>query len=126
VWDPYKEERGSTRQLHPISFYEGLITSVGARAPYMPNRVLRQFGLRQIIPSHPATSYGDCFTQWTNHVVDPSKREPIADGQIDYVEGYMVCFFANTHLKVQNPSGWVGPASGSRSVIDDQASLVSI
>ncbi|XP_021772713.1 protein MAINTENANCE OF MERISTEMS-like [Chenopodium quinoa] len=57
VWTPFDR---NPHQTFPITLYSGVIHFRDITEPYMPDRVLRQFGYVQIIPIrllHPKTSY---------------------------------------------------------------------
>lgn len=117
--------RSTTRPLAEIAFYEGRLTSLGAVVPYMPNRVLRQFGMRQIIPLEPVSTHGDYYRQWENHVLAQQYRQPVVEGQPDYVDGYLPWYFSHSHPKVQNPERWIGPSSSKARPEDNHVECVS-
>ncbi|KAH7858050.1 hypothetical protein Vadar_019523 [Vaccinium darrowii] len=87
IFDPYKDRRGDVR---PIAFYTGPIRGMSVVEPYLPDRVLRQFGLVQIIPGDPIAparvetgdkkynvvyTWTDAnWTSWEYHVVPEVKR----------------------------------------------------
>ncbi|KAF5183223.1 Main-like [Thalictrum thalictroides] len=91
-WDPYFELRASTRPLHEISFYHGVIYFFDVAEAYHANRVLRQLGHKQGIP--PSTiipiksrrtastikyevmhgRYDVYFSQWESHKLDSQAR----------------------------------------------------
>ncbi|RWR73217.1 serine/threonine-protein phosphatase 7 long form isoform X1 [Cinnamomum micranthum f. kanehirae] len=50
VWDSYYHHRGD-RPFHEVKFYTGCLKCIDVVEPYHPDRVLRQFGRIQMIPS---------------------------------------------------------------------------
>ncbi|KAK9097792.1 hypothetical protein Syun_024837 [Stephania yunnanensis] len=83
VWDPYQEHR----EQHPfeeVAFYSGYIKCFDAISAYHPERVLRQFGLVQTIPSNPLPPISkrafqmvfldQFWERWESHVLSLSAR----------------------------------------------------
>ncbi|KAG5541298.1 hypothetical protein RHGRI_021212 [Rhododendron griersonianum] len=66
IFDPYKNRR---QNVSDIAFYTGPIRAMSYVEPYLPNRVLRQFGLLQRIPADPITPQRASRGQHTYHVV---------------------------------------------------------
>ncbi|PIA39761.1 hypothetical protein AQUCO_02600314v1 [Aquilegia coerulea] len=109
-WDPYFELRGSTRCLHEISFYQGVIYFFDVVEAYHANRVLRQLGHIQGIPPSiiiPVKSrrtastikfdvmhgrHDVYFSQWESHKLDShvrGDRSTVAwEVSADYLEWY--------------------------------------
>ncbi len=52
TWEPYAGHR-ATRSWEPIALYRGFIRFGPTMLPYLPDRVLRQFGHAQPIPGDP-------------------------------------------------------------------------
>ncbi|KAG5540873.1 hypothetical protein RHGRI_020946 [Rhododendron griersonianum] len=66
IFDPYKNRR---QNVSDIAFYTGPIRAVSYVEPYLPDRVLRQFGLLQRIPADPIAPQRASRGQHTYHVV---------------------------------------------------------
>ncbi|KAG5565581.1 hypothetical protein RHGRI_001482 [Rhododendron griersonianum] len=95
VFDPYKERR---QVVADITLYTGCICCMIVVEPYLPDRVLRQFGLVQLVPgpllaplrgtrgSTSATysvvyQYTDALWQnWRDHTLHEDKRVPVRPG----------------------------------------------
>ncbi|KAH6772489.1 hypothetical protein C2S51_010893 [Perilla frutescens var. frutescens] len=90
VWDPYvRLQDGGERPK--MTFYEGCITACDIVEPYLPDRVLRQFGRVQTIP-HPPLDHvvfrrdkkpGQYRVQWYESIshprVQPEAAAPVVD-----------------------------------------------
>ncbi|KAI8544312.1 hypothetical protein RHMOL_Rhmol08G0286700 [Rhododendron molle] len=108
IFDPYKDRR---QNFQEIAFYTGPIRAMSVVEPYLPDRVLRQFGLLQRIPADPIApqraSRGqhtyDVDYEWTEgfwsspdyHLVPEDKRERTPPGMPwactdDYIPWLMV------------------------------------
>ncbi|KAG5555585.1 hypothetical protein RHGRI_006285 [Rhododendron griersonianum] len=66
IFDPYKNRR---QNVSDIAFYTGPIRAMSYVEPYLPDRVLRQFGLLQRIPADPIAPQRASRGQHTYHVV---------------------------------------------------------
>ncbi|KAF7129007.1 hypothetical protein RHSIM_Rhsim10G0126300 [Rhododendron simsii] len=93
IFDPYKDRR---QNVFEIAFYTGPIRAMSYVEPYLPDRVLRQFGLLQRIPANPiAPSFAsrgqhkyDVVYEWNEgfwsssdyHLVPEDKRERVPLG----------------------------------------------
>ncbi|KAG5544943.1 hypothetical protein RHGRI_017416 [Rhododendron griersonianum] len=66
IFDPYKNRR---QNVSDIAFYTGPIRAMSYVEPYLPDRVLRQFGLLQQIPADPIAPQRASRGQHTYHVV---------------------------------------------------------
>ncbi|KAG5548617.1 hypothetical protein RHGRI_014086 [Rhododendron griersonianum] len=66
IFDPYKNRR---QNVSDIAFYTGPIRAMSYVEPYLPDRVLRQFGLLQRIPADPIAPQRASRGQHIYHVV---------------------------------------------------------
>ncbi|KAI8559227.1 hypothetical protein RHMOL_Rhmol04G0156800 [Rhododendron molle] len=114
IFDPYKDRR---QNVSEIAFYTGPIRAMSYVEPYLPDRVLRQFGLLQRIPADPIAplraSRGqhtyDVVYEWTEgfcsspdyHLVPEDKRERTPPG-IPWVctEDYLPWLMVFSHPRV--------------------------
>lgn len=93
VFDPYKARRS---EVPEIAFYTGHISCMNIVEPYMPDRVLRQFSLIQLIPGSPLAPSRDTagasrssvpymvseniWENWRDHLVNDSMRVKVKPG----------------------------------------------
>lgn len=114
-----------------MSFYHGCIRALDVVEPYHPDRVLRQFGYVQTIPSNPIVpsrairgakpgqyrllwgTLGSMFATWDNHILSVSRRGQKADPSWECDTSYMNWFMSVSHPKVRNPD--LGPTSSAPS-----------
>ncbi|KAF7143368.1 hypothetical protein RHSIM_Rhsim05G0112400 [Rhododendron simsii] len=116
VFDPYRERR---QVVADIALYTGCICCMIVVEPYLPDRVLRQFGLVQLVPGPPlaplrgtrgSTSatysvvyeYTDGLWQnWLDHMLHEDKRVPVTLGiPWESHQDYLPWFKRVSHLKV--------------------------
>ncbi|KAH7845909.1 hypothetical protein Vadar_007294 [Vaccinium darrowii] len=119
IFDPYKDCRGDVR---PIAFYTCPIRGMSVVEPYLPDRVLRQFGLVQIISGDPIAparvetgdkkynviyTWTDAnWTSWEYHVVPEVKRvRTRADVPWECHSDYAECFSRYSHFRVSPDAG---------------------
>lgn len=110
IWNPYRNLRQSSRPLQPISLFYGVISCHSIVEPYLPDRVLRQFGYIQTVPTRtlnlisapggtkaqnyiPAVYHwvSYFFDEWQSHVIGEAERVAavnITDCSDDYVAYY--------------------------------------
>ncbi|KAJ6801691.1 ribonuclease 3-like protein 2 [Iris pallida] len=110
VWDPYRDLRSSSRPLQPVALLHGLLSCHDIEEPYMPDRVLRQFGYVQTVPTRllkmvsapkgtKPSNYvpmeynraSDFFNERQRHVIRESERQAvveISDCSDDYIAYY--------------------------------------
>ncbi|XP_021846877.1 serine/threonine-protein phosphatase 7 long form homolog isoform X2 [Spinacia oleracea] len=117
IWMPYGLD---VVENYPLTLYHGCIRHCCIIEPYMPDRVLRQFGFVQtppmtpIFPSNeykPAHSYPVeypeaimCF--WndpTSHCLSQKRIGDFVQNPWDFSADYRQWFLQRTHPKVQNP-----------------------
>lgn len=119
VWDPYTSRR-DIHPLHGIAFYTGMLKCCDVIEPYCPDRILRQFGRIQTIPSAPhapsrairgavAASYKVIYEylqgqweNWENHVLSEANRSVPVNSPADVVPGYYAWFHRVSHPLIQN------------------------
>ncbi|CAJ2665945.1 unnamed protein product [Trifolium pratense] len=113
TWRPYEDHR-QTRPFEDISWYTGWIMCGTAMiSPYLPERVLRQFGHVQSIPRHPDVSAKAGMTRFSiaeafadylvaNYVTE-EMRGPRAHNGFETVDGYIAWFYRVSHPKLWAP-----------------------
>ncbi|KAG5557551.1 hypothetical protein RHGRI_007704 [Rhododendron griersonianum] len=105
VFDPYRECRPVVAD---IAFYTGCICCMTVVEPYLPNRVLRQFGLVQFIPGPPLAplrgskgSTDALWQNWRDHLLHEDKRVPVRPGvPWESHHDYLPWFKTVSHLRV--------------------------
>ncbi|KAH7834245.1 hypothetical protein Vadar_014106 [Vaccinium darrowii] len=118
IFDPYKARRGNVR---PIAFYTGSIRGMSVVESYLPDRVLRQFGLVQIIPKDPIAparvergdkkynvvyTWTDAnWTSWEYHVVLEAKRVRTRDVPWECHSDYAEWLSRYSHFRVSPDAG---------------------
>ncbi|KAG5535793.1 hypothetical protein RHGRI_023533 [Rhododendron griersonianum] len=121
VFDPYRECR---QVVADIALYTGCICCMIVVEPYLPDRVLRQFGLVKLVPGPPlaplrgtrgSTSatysvvyqYTDALWQnWHDHMLHEDKRVPVTPGiPWESHQDYLPWFRRVSHLKVARGRG---------------------
>ncbi|KAM7490663.1 hypothetical protein LguiA_033584 [Lonicera macranthoides] len=119
IEDPYKDNR-DVHPLHEVSFYTGLIISFDVVEPYYPERVLRQFGRVQTIPTMPmiqaasvtrgktSQAYKLIYSvnrwqqdNWRNHLLNEKLRSVLAKFPWECDPKYMEWFMKITHPYIQ-------------------------
>lgn len=125
IFDPYISAR-VYHPFHHIAWYTGCILCLNVVEPYHPNRVLRQFGRVQTIPSAPippatinarrgttSTTYTrvryhfleSMWENWYNHVISDEHRSvPLAQSFLSCTDDYMVWYREQCVVRVQNPA----------------------
>ncbi|KAL5149649.1 Protein MAIN-LIKE 1 [Glycine soja] len=99
-WIPYGDHR-EVRDFHVRSCYSGFLRWGPVAVYYRPERVVRQFGYTQTIPSPPVdswVSYDDIHDRWMHyedHIV-PAGEVCVVPGQCS--SDYMDWFFRISHL----------------------------
>ncbi|KAH7858489.1 hypothetical protein Vadar_024453 [Vaccinium darrowii] len=89
IFDPYKARRGD---VPPIVFYTGPIRGMSIVEPYLPDRVLRQFGLVQ--------------TSWEYHIMPEAKRiRTRADVSWECYPNYLEWLSRYSHCRVSPDAG---------------------
>ncbi|GAU50435.1 hypothetical protein TSUD_134900 [Trifolium subterraneum] len=107
---PYEDHR-HIRPFEDISWYSGWIMCGSAMiSPYLPERVLRQFGHVQSIPRHPDESakaglnrftIGEAFANYlVENYVTEEMRGPRAQNGFETVPGYIAWFYRVSHPKL--------------------------
>ena len=112
------------RPLEEIAFYEGNLIYMDSKVPYLPNRVLRQFGLIQSIPDT-LPILGDHYDQFVDHCLSREMRYPIEDDGPTCVMGYMEWFQRNSHPYVENPEKWAMPRKAHTTSSSNPIDVVS-
>ncbi|KAI8573113.1 hypothetical protein RHMOL_Rhmol01G0253200 [Rhododendron molle] len=121
MFDPYRECRPVVAD---IVFYTGCICCMNVVEPYLPDRVLRQFGLMQFIPGPPLAplrgsrgstaatysvvyQYTDALWQnWRDHLLHEDKRVPVRAGvPWESHNDYLLWFRTVSHLRVSPNRG---------------------
>ncbi|KAI8558208.1 hypothetical protein RHMOL_Rhmol04G0072200 [Rhododendron molle] len=95
IFEPYTDRR---QVVADVVFYTGCIHAMAVLEPYLPDRVLRQFGMVQLVPGPPLVplrgsrggnshSYSVVYVytdgqweNWRDHVINADKRVPIQLG----------------------------------------------
>ena len=143
VFDSYIERR-SWRQIQPITFYTGCICGGELVEPYHPDRILRQIGYVQRIPtSHhipftglrgkSASQYTVVYQftstqwiEWKSHIVPMEDRQPVLR-LYDCTKDYMSWFLKISHVRLCNPADRscvdVGQTSDSGKLHEERNSL---
>lgn len=121
IWDPYHDNR-IEHPFFDVAYYNGCLKCMHIVEPYHPDRVLRQFGRVQIIPSPPlapvrasrgstakqyiiAYKYLDTIWEsWENHLLSEIGRSVLVLHPWDCVPGYLDWFTSISHVQVQNPT----------------------
>ncbi|GAU10556.1 hypothetical protein TSUD_423620, partial [Trifolium subterraneum] len=104
---PYEDNR-HIRPFEDICWYSGWIMCGSAMiCPYLPERVLRQFGHVQSIPRHPDESakvglnrftIGEAFANYlVENYVTEEMRGPITQNGFETVPGYIAWFYRVSH-----------------------------
>ncbi|KAL7243211.1 hypothetical protein ACSBR1_015595 [Camellia fascicularis] len=106
IWDPYHDKR-IKHPFSDVAYYSGCLKCMHIVEPYHPDRVLRQFGRVQIIPSPSlapvraskgstvkqyiiAYKYLDTIWEsWENHLLSEIARSVIILHPWDCVQGYL-------------------------------------
>lgn len=121
TWDPYTEHRGN-RPFELLSYYRGFIRFGPTMVPYLPDRVLRQFGFVQRIPDDPRSirrrpvSPDEMDRMWANfdqHIIDTGSC--VVDPS-DTVPGYIEWFRTVSHPYIYPanvPASSPEPVSGA-------------
>ncbi|KAL2936511.1 Serine/threonine-protein phosphatase 7 long form-like protein [Bienertia sinuspersici] len=117
IWMPYGVD---VLGKYPISLYHGCIRYGSIIEPYMPDRVLRQFGYVQTRPMTPikpnkehkpensySVEYGEgMMSFWddpSSHCLSVARLGDLALNPWDSSSDYMQWFLQRSHPKVQNP-----------------------
>ncbi|KAH7841568.1 hypothetical protein Vadar_031641 [Vaccinium darrowii] len=128
IFDPYKERRAVVPE---IALYTGPIRCMGIVEPYLPDRVLRQFGFVQLVPGPPigpkrgskrgsvSAEYIVVYTwtdalweNWKYHVVPDDKRVVVKQGvPWESAPNYLDWFRTVSHVRVA-PHRGVGQQGG--------------
>ncbi|KAL7246747.1 hypothetical protein ACSBR2_001790 [Camellia fascicularis] len=121
IWDPYHDKR-IEHPFFDVAYYSGCLKCMHIVEPYHPDRVLRQFGRVQIIPSPLlapirasrgstakqyiiAYKYLDMIWEsWENHLLSEIARSVLVLHPWDCVPGYLDWFTSISHVQVQNPT----------------------
>ncbi|KAK1258925.1 hypothetical protein QJS04_geneDACA018683 [Acorus gramineus] len=120
-WDPYRSVR-DRRPLSEFTFFKGCLCINSIFEPYMPDRVLRQFGHIQTVPRSPIrpqrvakrnrsstgykAEYGgsvEQLEQWHDSVLSVASRGDRVYQSWDAVPDYIKWFERMSHRFVQNP-----------------------
>ncbi|KAL7185844.1 hypothetical protein ACSBR2_027746 [Camellia fascicularis] len=104
IWDPYHDKR-IEHPFSDVAYYSGCLKYMHIVEPYHPDRVLRQFGRVQIIPSPPlapvrasrgstakqnsiAYKYlGTIWESWENHLLSETARSLLVLHPWDCIPG---------------------------------------
>ncbi|XP_058216531.1 protein MAINTENANCE OF MERISTEMS-like [Rhododendron vialii] len=116
VFNPYRERR---QVVADIALYTGCICCMIVVEPYLPDRVLRQFGLVQLVPGPPlaplrgtrgstSATYSVVYQytnglwqNWRDHMLHEDKRVPVTPGiPWESHQDYLPWFRRVSHLKV--------------------------
>ncbi|KAM7531213.1 hypothetical protein LguiB_034623 [Lonicera macranthoides] len=120
-WDPYKDHRVA-HPFHEVSYYCGLLICFDIAEPHYPDRVLRQFGRVQTIPTMPmiqpskltrgktAQAYKVVYSvnrwqqnNWSNHLLNEAQRSVPVKFPWECEPNYMDWFLKITHPFIQAP-----------------------
>ena len=109
---PYKSDHRQFRPFAEVSFYSGYLRYGIWRRPYLPDRVLRQFGYIQSTPQNPpigappTEEIDDNFRHWHLHVLnDETRGQPItsygecAPGYFDWLHRVSHPFLLPTSVR---------------------------
>ncbi|KAI8551551.1 hypothetical protein RHMOL_Rhmol06G0195600 [Rhododendron molle] len=116
IFEPYTDRR---QVVADVVFYTGCIRAMAVLEPYLPDRVLRQFGMVQLVPGPPLVplrgsrggnshsytvvyAYTDGqWENWRDHVINADKRVPIQLGvPWESHPDYLPWFSKVSHLRV--------------------------
>ncbi|KAF7143288.1 hypothetical protein RHSIM_Rhsim05G0108800 [Rhododendron simsii] len=116
VFDPYRNRR---QVVADVVFYTGCIRAMSVLEPYLPDRVLRQFGMVQLVPGPPLVplrgsrganshSYSVVYAytdgqweNWRDHVMNADKRVAIQPGvPWESHPDYLPWFLTVSHFRV--------------------------
>ncbi|KAH6770450.1 hypothetical protein C2S52_015253 [Perilla frutescens var. hirtella] len=119
IWDPYVRLRDGGERPE-VTFYEGCLTTCDVVEPYLPERVLRQFGRMQTIPHPPLDPIlfrrgkkpgqyrvvwgmlASFFEQWESHKLSPERRGRVAHPAWACFPEYLQWYCSISYLRVQN------------------------
>ncbi|KAH6824221.1 hypothetical protein C2S53_001248 [Perilla frutescens var. hirtella] len=115
VWDPYVKLRDGGERPE-VTFYEGCITACDIVEPYLPDRVLRQFG-RGMLASF--------YEQWESHKLARERQGRVAYPSWACSPDYQQWYEFISHPRVQpeaaapvvDPQMTVSPCDGIQSAI---------
>ncbi|KAI8541718.1 hypothetical protein RHMOL_Rhmol08G0084200 [Rhododendron molle] len=119
IFEPYTDRR---QVVADVVFYTGCIRAMAVLEPYLPDKVLRQFGMVQLVPGPPLVplvplrgsrggnshsytvvyAYTDGqWENWRDHVINADKRVPIQLGvPWESHPDYLPWFSKVSHLRV--------------------------
>ncbi|KAL2930407.1 Protein MAIN-LIKE 1 [Bienertia sinuspersici] len=118
IWLPYGS---NVADNFPLSLYHGCIRYSSTIEPYMPDRVLRQFGYVQTPPIPPikpnkeykpahsySVDYGEGMMNFwddpSSHCLSETRLGKMVKDPWDTSSDYMSWFAQHTHIRVQNPA----------------------
>ncbi|XP_026421516.1 protein MAIN-LIKE 1-like [Papaver somniferum] len=132
TWNPYQASRDH-HAFDEIAFYSGCLTAFEVVEPYHPDRVLRQFGRFQRIPSSPFLPVEVCRPKdsngyvvgfkgkyqywgcWQDHLLPELERGHFVIRPSDCDAAYMEWYRTVSHPRVQNPDKLSGTQKPSTS-----------
>ena len=130
-YDVYADHRG-TRPFDDISLFSGwLACSSTITVPYLPERVMRQFGYTQTIPRHPAVSaplgltrreIDDIFADYEHHLVPEEARATTAPTDWACADGYISWFFTVSHPYMVPTAPGSPPRPAHQEILEEQQS----
>ncbi|KAL8534877.1 hypothetical protein ACS0TY_010780 [Phlomoides rotata] len=135
IWSPYTPSVRETYPFDPVTLFHGCISAGDIVEPYLPERVLRQFGYVQIIPPMPIRfglkrtnrvsqsqqnlliTLAQHFGLWDVHTLTDDRLGTPIYCSWDSSPDYMEWFVSHSHPRVQNPA---------QRVIGDSTSIPTI
>lgn len=118
TWNPYKAHR-NIRGFDPVSLFSGYIRIGTIMTPYLPERVVRQFGHVQRIPRSPqlVTGLAEIDERWSDfsaYFIDISVRGPLDSDETGHNDGYLKWYARISHRFIIPPDVVPAPSSAEK------------